>query len=61
MFASLIEELDLPAGVISVVPGFGRRAGAALVEHPDVDKIAFTGSTQTGRQIAAQVSKTSNS
>jgi acyl-CoA reductase-like NAD-dependent aldehyde dehydrogenase len=58
VFAALIEELDLPAGVISVLPGFGRRAGAALVEHPDVDKIAFTGSTETGRQIAAQASKT---
>jgi aldehyde dehydrogenase (NAD+) len=58
VFASLIEELDLPAGVISVVPGFGRRAGAALVEHADVDKIAFTGSTETGRQIAVQASKT---
>ncbi|MEA2171993.1 MAG: (Z)-2-((N-methylformamido)methylene)-5-hydroxybutyrolactone dehydrogenase, partial [Solirubrobacteraceae bacterium] len=58
VFASLIEELDLPAGVISVVPGLGRRAGAALVEHADVDKIAFTGSTETGRQIAAQASKT---
>lgn len=58
VFASLIEDLDLPPGVISVLPGFGRRAGAALVAHPDVDKIAFTGSTQTGRQIAAEASKT---
>lgn len=58
VFASLIEDLDLPAGVVSVLPGFGRRAGAALVEHADVDKIAFTGSTQTGRQIAAQAAKT---
>ena len=58
VFASLIEELDLPAGVVSVLPGFGRRAGAALVEHAGVDKIAFTGSTQTGRQIAAQAAKT---
>ena len=57
-FASLIEDLDLPPGVISVLPGFGRRAGAALVEHHDVDKIAFTGSTETGRQIAAAASKT---
>ena len=57
-FASLIEDLDLPPGVISILPGFGRRAGAALVEHPDVDKIAFTGSTETGRQIAAEASKT---
>ena len=58
VFASLIEDLDLPAGVVSVLPGFGRRAGAALVEHAGVDKIAFTGSTQTGRQIAAQAAKT---
>ena len=58
VFASLIEDLDLPPGVISVLPGFGRRAGAALVAHPGVDKIAFTGSTETGRQIAAEASKT---
>src|SRR4051812_3206415 len=58
VFASLIEELDLPPGAISVLPGFGNRAGAALVEHAGVDKIAFTGSTETGRQIAAQASKT---
>jgi acyl-CoA reductase-like NAD-dependent aldehyde dehydrogenase len=58
VFASLIEELDLPAGVVSVLPGFGQRAGAALVEHAGVDKVAFTGSTQTGRQIAAQAAKT---
>jgi aldehyde dehydrogenase (NAD+) len=57
-FASLIQDLDLPPGVISVLPGFGRRAGAALVDHAGVDKIAFTGSTETGRQIAAQASKT---
>jgi aldehyde dehydrogenase (NAD+) len=57
-FASLIQELDLPPGAISVLPGFGSRAGAALVEHPDVDKIAFTGSTATGKAIAAQASKT---
>jgi acyl-CoA reductase-like NAD-dependent aldehyde dehydrogenase len=58
VFASLIEELDLPPGTINVLPGFGNRAGAALVEHPDVDKIAFTGSTATGKAIAAQASKT---
>jgi acyl-CoA reductase-like NAD-dependent aldehyde dehydrogenase len=57
-FASLIEDLDLPPGVISVLPGFGERAGAGLVEHEDVDKIAFTGSTETGKRIAAQASKT---
>jgi acyl-CoA reductase-like NAD-dependent aldehyde dehydrogenase len=58
VFASLIQDLDLPAGVISVLPGFGARAGAALVEHPGVDKIAFTGSTDTGKRIAAEASKT---
>lgn len=57
-FTSLIEELDLPAGVVNIVPGFGARAGNALVAHPEVDKIAFTGSTQTGRVIAAQAAET---
>ena len=40
-----------PPGVLNVVPGFGKAAGAALVEHPDVDKITFTGSPAVGRQI----------
>ncbi|MEJ0034708.1 MAG: aldehyde dehydrogenase family protein [Gammaproteobacteria bacterium] len=40
-----------PPGVLNVVPGFGKTAGAALVEHPDVDKITFTGSPVVGRQI----------
>jgi aldehyde dehydrogenase (NAD+) len=41
----------LPPGVLNVVPGFGKTAGAALVDHPDVDKITFTGSPTVGRQI----------
>jgi len=41
----------LPPGVLNVVPGFGKTAGAALVDHPDVDKITFTGSPVVGRQI----------
>jgi aldehyde dehydrogenase (NAD+) len=41
----------LPPGVLNVVPGFGKTAGAALVNHPDVDKITFTGSPMVGRQI----------
>jgi acyl-CoA reductase-like NAD-dependent aldehyde dehydrogenase len=49
--AELIQEIDLPPGVINVVQGFGPTAGAAMAEHPDVDKIAFTGSTGVGRQI----------
>ena len=46
----LICELDLPPGVVNIVTGFGD-AGAALTLHPDVDKIAFTGSTATGQAI----------
>ncbi|MDB5576224.1 MAG: aldehyde dehydrogenase [Bradyrhizobium sp.] len=41
-----------PAGVVNVVPGFGDEAGAALTAHPDVAKLAFTGSTEVGRIIA---------
>lgn len=49
--AELVHELDLPAGVVNMVTGRGGDAGAALAEHPDVDKIAFTGSTATGKRI----------
>ncbi len=41
----------LPAGVLNVVPGLGKVAGAALVDHPDVDKVTFTGSPAVGRDI----------
>lgn len=44
-------EAGFPAGVLNVVPGFGKVAGQALVDHPDVDKITFTGSPVVGRQI----------
>jgi len=44
-------EAGFPAGVLNVVPGYGKTAGAALVDHPDVDKITFTGSPAVGRQI----------
>lgn len=47
----LAMEAGFPPGVINIVPGFGPTAGAALVEHPMVDKIAFTGETSTGRTI----------
>ncbi len=49
--AAIAAECGLPAGVLNVVPGFGETAGAALVAHPDVDKIAFTGSTAVGKII----------
>ena len=51
--ASLSLEVGFPPGVVNVVPGFGRTAGAALTSHQDVDKIAFTGSTQVGKMIQA--------
>jgi len=49
--AELILEAGFPPGAFNVVPGGGSTAGAALVRHPDVDKISFTGSTDVGRQI----------
>jgi acyl-CoA reductase-like NAD-dependent aldehyde dehydrogenase len=57
VFAGLLRELELPAGTINVIPGYGERAGAALVEHIGVDKLAFTGSTAVGRSIAARAAK----
>jgi aldehyde dehydrogenase (NAD+) len=47
----LIVEAGFPAGVVNIVTGYGHTAGAALVAHPDVDKIAFTGSIETGQSI----------
>jgi phenylacetaldehyde dehydrogenase len=44
-------EAGLPEGVLNIVPGFGETAGAALASHPDVDKVAFTGSTEVGKLI----------
>jgi phenylacetaldehyde dehydrogenase len=51
--AGLIAEAGVPAGVVNVVPGFGETAGAALAAHNDVDKVAFTGSTEVGKLIVA--------
>ena len=50
--AKLVEQAGFPPGVFNVVTGFGRTAGAALVSHPGVNKIAFTGGAETGKQIA---------
>ena len=47
----LAMEAGFPPGVVNIVPGFGETAGAALAEHMDVDKIAFTGSTEVGKLI----------
>jgi aldehyde dehydrogenase (NAD+) len=49
--AKLAQEAGFPDGVINVVPGYGPTAGSALVKHPDVDKVAFTGSTEVGQLI----------
>src|SRR5262245_33350943 len=49
--ARILAEAGLPEGVVNVVTGFGEEAGAALVEHPEVAKITFTGGTETGRII----------
>jgi acyl-CoA reductase-like NAD-dependent aldehyde dehydrogenase len=49
--AQLAGEVGIPPGVVNIVPGDGPTTGARLVSHPDVDKVAFTGSTQTGSEI----------
>ena len=51
VFANLVKEAGFPPGVLNIISGFGRTAGAALSAHMDVDKIAFTGSTVVGRMI----------
>ncbi|WP_453994231.1 aldehyde dehydrogenase family protein [Bacillus nitroreducens] len=55
--AELMEEAGFPKGVINIVPGFGETAGQPLVDHPLVDKIAFTGSTEVGKMIMERASK----
>jgi betaine-aldehyde dehydrogenase len=57
-FAELALEAGLPEGVVNVVAGPGRECGTRLVEHPDVAKIAFTGSTAVGRSIARGAAET---
>ncbi|GEO25947.1 aldehyde dehydrogenase [Alicyclobacillus acidoterrestris] len=52
--ASLVQEAGFPDGVVNVVPGFGETAGAPLVNHPQVNKVAFTGSTEVGKLIMRQ-------
>jgi acyl-CoA reductase-like NAD-dependent aldehyde dehydrogenase len=47
----LLLECGLPEGVINILPGYGDKAGEALIRHPGVDKIAFTGSTKVGKNI----------
>ncbi|KAK4123797.1 aldehyde dehydrogenase [Parathielavia appendiculata] len=56
--AQLIKEAGFPPGVVNIINGHGREAGSALVQHPLVDKIAFTGSTATGKEIMKMASAT---
>ncbi|HEX4075552.1 MAG TPA: aldehyde dehydrogenase family protein [Candidatus Acidoferrales bacterium] len=51
MLGELIQEAGIPDGVVNIVTGYGETAGAALAAHPDVDKVAFTGSTEVGKLI----------
>ncbi|HVR39452.1 MAG TPA: aldehyde dehydrogenase family protein [Thermoanaerobaculia bacterium] len=57
-FAEYAKECGLPAGVLNVVPGRGSVVGNAIVDHPGVDSIVFTGSTEVGRGIMARAAKT---
>ncbi|MFV0254313.1 MAG: aldehyde dehydrogenase [Beutenbergiaceae bacterium] len=56
-FMKIIEQAGIPDGVVNVVTGFGAEAGQSLVDHPDVAKIAFTGSDATGRDVYQQVAR----
>ncbi|KAF5364220.1 hypothetical protein D9756_000710 [Leucocoprinus leucothites] len=55
--SELVKEAGFPPGVINTVPSYGPTGGAALAAHPDVDKVAFTGSTITGRKIMESAAK----
>jgi aldehyde dehydrogenase (NAD+) len=59
-FAKLVEQAGFPPGVVNVVTGLSREVGAALAGHPGVDKVAFTGSTATGRAVAAAAAENIN-
>jgi len=58
MLAQWFEEVGLPPGVVNIVNGFGESCGAAIVDHPLVDKIAFTGSTEVGKIIVKRAADT---
>ena len=56
--ASLIKEAGFPPGVVNIIPGYGPTAGGAVAAHPDIDKVAFTGSTEVGHIILETAGKT---
>jgi acyl-CoA reductase-like NAD-dependent aldehyde dehydrogenase len=55
--AKLIEEVGFPPGTVNVIPGLGESTGAALVRHPGIDKLSFTGSPEVGREIAIEAAR----
>ncbi len=57
MMADLATEAGLPPGVLNIVHGIGEEAGAALAAHPDIDRLSFTGSTDTAKLIGASCAK----
>lgn len=57
-FANLVKEAGFPPGVINILNGQGKITGAAMAQHPGIDKIAFTGSTTTGKEIMKMASAT---
>jgi len=57
LFAQVCQQAELPPGVVNIVTGDGR-TGAALVDHPGIDKVAFTGSTEVGKAIARAIAPT---
>ncbi|KTG46384.1 hypothetical protein cypCar_00015638 [Cyprinus carpio] len=54
---ALVKEAGFPPGVVNIVPGFGPTAGAAIASHMNIDKVAFTGSTEVGQLIKAAAAK----
>jgi acyl-CoA reductase-like NAD-dependent aldehyde dehydrogenase len=56
--ARLVAEAGIPPGVVNIVPGYGASAGAAFVAHHIVAKVMFTGSTVTGKRVAAEAANT---
>jgi len=55
--ARICEEAGLPAGLLSVLPGYGTEVGPSLINHPDVRMVTFTGGTETGRRIGEQCAR----
>src|SRR5271167_4836163 len=58
VFAGFLADAGMPPGVVNIITGFGETAGAPLVRHPDVNKIAFTGSASVGKQIVKMAADT---